>query len=158
MEEYSFEDATEITASPVAAESILREIEDGYSELSPYHVINIIAEEGAENGEGEEVGGGANDAIPHLISIGPNHYGNPKLSAMETQKTKLLDLESRKWNSHMKSSLTNSLLELEERARKCNSHNFNSIDRDAFVKMMLTDAFFLINLFTDYNKFCKVFF
>ncbi|XP_019159711.1 PREDICTED: uncharacterized protein LOC109156328 [Ipomoea nil] len=96
------------------------------------------------------------DYIPHLVSIGPNHYGNPKLSDMETQKTELLDLESREWNSQKASSLTNALLELEEKTRKCYPHSFNHMDGDAFVRMMLTDAFFLINLFTDYPKFRKV--
>ncbi|XP_031120820.1 UPF0481 protein At3g47200-like [Ipomoea triloba] len=95
------------------------------------------------------------DIIPHLVSIGPNHYGNPKFSDMETQKTELLDLESREWNSQKASSLTNALLELEEKTRKCYPHSFNHMDGNAFVRMMLTDAFFLINLFTDYPKFRK---
>nr|GMD29112.1 UPF0481 protein At3g47200-like [Ipomoea batatas] len=95
------------------------------------------------------------DIIPHLVSIGPNHYGNLKFSDMETQKTELLDLESREWNSQKASSLTNALLELEEKTRKCYPHSFNHMDGNAFVRMMLTDAFFLINLFTDYPKFRK---
>ncbi|XP_019170577.1 PREDICTED: UPF0481 protein At3g47200-like [Ipomoea nil] len=133
---------------------IEEEEEEYCSELLPQHVMNIIAE---ENGEGgiSSIGRGGGE-IPQLVSIGPNHFGNPKLSEMETHKAKLLDVESRRWSSGTGASLTNALLEMEGRARKWYSHYFNHVDGDAFVKMLLTDSFFIINLFMAYDhKFYK---
>nr|GMD28926.1 UPF0481 protein At3g47200-like [Ipomoea batatas] len=84
----------------------------------PQHIINIIAEENGEGGIISSIGRGGGDEIPHLVSIGPNHFGNPKFSEMETHKAKILDLESRRWSSGTGASLTNALLEMEGRARK----------------------------------------
>lgn len=136
--------------------------EEYISELLPQHVINIIAEENGSGAGGGSIGirgASDDDNIPHLVSIGPNHFGNPKLFDLETHKAKLLDIESRRWNSNTGSSLRNALLELEGRARKCYSHDYfnHAVDGDAFVRMMLTDSFFIINLFMGYeDKFCKV--
>ncbi|XP_019170576.1 PREDICTED: UPF0481 protein At3g47200-like [Ipomoea nil] len=148
---------------PIAAAAgrFLHEIDREYGGELFRHDDHVIININEEGGEEWEVGGGGGDDdiinnIPRLVSIGPNHYGNPSLSKMETHKTNLLHLQSRKWNSHMEPSLRMALQGLEGRARNCYPpHISNHLDRDTFVNMMLIDSFFLINLFMDYAKFCK---
>lgn len=91
---------------------------------------------------------------PQCVSIGPFHYGHRKLSFMESHKKSLL--ASMRWDPDRRSSLRMAMLELEVKARSCYSKQFNNIDSHTFGEMMLTDAFFIIQLFLAYDIWCKV--
>lgn len=86
--------------------------------------------------------------IPDKVSIGPLHYGEGPLKAMEEHKWRYLyALLNRK--PDIEASLdacVKALKGLEHKARLCYVENIN-ISSDEFVKMMLLDGGFIIELF-----------
>ncbi|KAL7194658.1 hypothetical protein ACSBR1_034983 [Camellia fascicularis] len=82
---------------------------------------------------------------PMLVSIGPYHYGQTKLLAMEKHKERYLKLVLQRTNQTEKYYL-DSMKRLEERARKCYADPIDDDLKksDEFVKMMLYDACFIV--------------
>lgn len=85
---------------------------------------------------------------PEKVSIGPLHYGTESLKAMEEHKWRYLyALLNRKPN--LEASLdacVEALKGLEHKARLCYEEKIN-LSSDEFVKMMLVDGGFIIELF-----------
>ncbi|OMO80451.1 hypothetical protein COLO4_24083 [Corchorus olitorius] len=85
---------------------------------------------------------------PRIVSIGPFHYKKPGLEYMEALKLKYRDrmMEKHK-NKDLWSSLFGAMKELEAPTRRCYSEDFNTINSNDFVMMMLLDGCFIIELF-----------
>ncbi|XP_054782708.1 putative UPF0481 protein At3g02645 [Prosopis cineraria] len=88
---------------------------------------------------------------PHLISIGPIHHNNPKLKSMEQQKYLYFryfrDKLSSDEDRQNLESYTAELEEGEEQLRKCYSEKYTHFEKNRFVRMMLLDAVFIMELF-----------
>uniref|UniRef100_A0A5B7BY59 Uncharacterized protein n=1 Tax=Davidia involucrata TaxID=16924 RepID=A0A5B7BY59_DAVIN len=91
-----------------------------------------------------------NEYIPKLVSIGPFHRG--VRDTLEDEKWRYLNtLLSRKANVEARlDSCVKALGELEHRARKCYGEEIH-MESDEFVKMMLVDGCFIIELFLKYS-------
>lgn len=90
---------------------------------------------------------------PELISIGPFHHGKEKLKDMEDHKWRYLHaLLSRKPNLEARLAIcVNALRECELKARNCYAKKESiNLSCDEFVKMMLVDGCFIIELFLKY--------
>ena len=90
---------------------------------------------------------------PELISIGPFHHGREKLKDMEDHKWRYLHaLLSRKPNLEARLAIcVNALRECELKARNCYAKKESiNLSCDEFVKMMLVDGCFIIELFLKY--------
>ncbi|KAK9724938.1 hypothetical protein RND81_05G110400 [Saponaria officinalis] len=92
---------------------------------------------------------------PTLISIGAMHHGKTHLQHMENHKWDYLNsLLGRKLLLHSNYSIIDScvtaLKELEPKIRACYEDNY-SIQSDDFVRMMLLDGGFIIELFLRYS-------
>ena len=91
---------------------------------------------------------------PRLISIGPYYHGNEHLKMMEIMKKSCFRRiigesmdEAKKFVSAMK--------DMEEDVRKCYPQAFGHISSNAFVKMMILDGCFIVDLFrTDCKREC----
>ncbi|KAI7996184.1 UPF0481 protein [Camellia lanceoleosa] len=83
-----------------------------------------------------------NAYTPRLVSIGPYHYGQPKLLAMENHKERYLELVLQRTNQTQEYYLDFMRI-FEERARKYYADPID-LDSDEFVKMMLYDACFIV--------------
>ncbi|KAF3456349.1 hypothetical protein FNV43_RR00999 [Rhamnella rubrinervis] len=88
---------------------------------------------------------------PNKVSIGPFHYRNSTLQAMEDHKWRYLNaLLTRKSNPEASlDQCVKVLKELEHRARRCYGEKID-LTSDDFVQMMLVDGGFLIELFLRY--------
>ncbi|KAI7997077.1 UPF0481 protein [Camellia lanceoleosa] len=81
---------------------------------------------------------------PMLVSIGPYHYGQTKLLAMEKHKERYLKLVLQRTNQTEKYYL-DFMKKFEERARKYYADPIeDDLNSDKFVKMMLYDACFIV--------------
>ncbi|KAF9590347.1 hypothetical protein IFM89_033873 [Coptis chinensis] len=89
--------------------------------------------------------------VPHLVSVGPYHHGKGNLKSMEKYK----------WN-YLKSFLGPKPLMLvenyvqvfrdfEQDARRCYAETFSSLSSNEFVKMLVLDGCFIIELFLRYR-------
>ena len=82
---------------------------------------------------------------PQVVSIGPFHHKNKRLKAMEEHK-------ERYFSSFVKRSaikledLVGIIREMEESIRRCYEETIN-LSSDRFVKMILVDASFILELF-----------
>ncbi|PIA28818.1 hypothetical protein AQUCO_06600025v1 [Aquilegia coerulea] len=87
---------------------------------------------------------------PSVVSIGPYHHGKDHLKTMEEKKYHYLqDLITRSNFLDEESSfqgIVNAIRELEEKARACYSESI-SFNSDDFVRMMILDGCFLLELF-----------
>ncbi|XVF65081.1 hypothetical protein PTKIN_Ptkin09bG0218100 [Pterospermum kingtungense] len=83
---------------------------------------------------------------PQAISIGPYHRGKNHLEAMEELKVRLLQklLEERKENDV--DAYVMKIRELENEARKCYAEPVNDINSDDFVKVLLVDGVFIVQI------------
>lgn len=108
--------------------------------------------------------------VPKLISIGPFHYGEKRLQAMEEHKMRYLlrflgydfdkakgqeerDVEKQNLETVNRLEEINAAVKkLEVKARECYSEYFD-IGSDEFVQMMVIDGCFLIELLRLYYKF-----
>ncbi|XP_019052189.1 PREDICTED: UPF0481 protein At3g47200-like [Nelumbo nucifera] len=90
--------------------------------------------------------------VPELIAIGPNHHGKESLQTMEEHKKRyvkaLLNRISTTQESNFKKlgEFFNILCFLEEEIHKSYSE-ISKMSRNDFLKMMLFDGFFMIELF-----------
>ncbi|KAK7849329.1 UPF0481 protein At3g47200-like [Quercus suber] len=93
---------------------------------------------------------------PVLVSIGPFHYKNPLLKEMEEHKLRFLfgsmRYESKEEREHWLQRLAEAMKRLEGRARWCYSEAFKHISTDDFVRMMVIDGCFIIELFRYYLR------
>ncbi|XP_074284524.1 UPF0481 protein At3g47200-like [Silene latifolia] len=91
--------------------------------------------------------------VPNLISIGPMHHGKAHVQHMENHKWDYLNsLMTRNLGSYNSiiDSCVKALRELEPKIRACYKTNF-SIQSDEFLRMMLLDGGFIIELFLRYS-------
>jgi hypothetical protein len=88
--------------------------------------------------------------IPRAFSFGPFHHGNPNLKAMEKIKAKYLrDLLSRFYDTKL-GDIIKSIEAVEEEARACYAEPI-SYSSDEFVKILVIDGCFLIELFRKFD-------
>ncbi|KAL4655102.1 hypothetical protein ACB092_01G426800 [Castanea dentata] len=92
---------------------------------------------------------------PTLISIGPFHHGNEKFKTMEALKLRYGETFREREKADME-KLVKTILYKKEKIRSCyaktsNSSNFHSDDA-YFVKMILVDAIFILELFLSWDK------
>ncbi|MED6164080.1 hypothetical protein PIB30_086277 [Stylosanthes scabra] len=86
---------------------------------------------------------------PMVVSIGPLHHGNPRLLNMERQKQVYCKhFIKRTWASL--SDLMSCVRELEPKIRECYSEKID-LTEDEFMKMILVDCAFVIELFLRYS-------
>jgi hypothetical protein len=90
---------------------------------------------------------------PRVVSIGPYHRSEPQVKVMEKHKLKVLSLLLHKKQLHL-DVLLESTRPLVAEARKCYSKEMNleSINDDRFLKMIVLDGCFLIELFRKAGK------
>ncbi|KAK9928028.1 hypothetical protein M0R45_025185 [Rubus argutus] len=91
--------------------------------------------------------------LPIAFSIGPLHHGKPDLAETEQIKLKYTqDLITRvsEWNDTILKDLVEEITSLEEKARQCYNVPVK-FSRDEFVKILLVDGCFLIELFRKYG-------
>jgi hypothetical protein len=89
---------------------------------------------------------------PKIVSIGPFHHNEPSLRAFEDQKMRFLSSIQNQMSCRCVVLLENAMKEMEEKTRKCYSENFQGINSDEFVLMMLLDACFIVELLRLYTK------
>ncbi|XVF35953.1 hypothetical protein REPUB_Repub19eG0016200 [Reevesia pubescens] len=84
---------------------------------------------------------------PHRLAIGPYHRGKVHLQAMEEHKLRYLQilLQEREEINDV-SKYVEAMRDLEPRARNCYTDTVN-LESDDFVKMMLLDSCFIVQLF-----------
>ncbi|KAI7996269.1 UPF0481 protein [Camellia lanceoleosa] len=86
---------------------------------------------------------------PMLVSTGPYHHGHPKLLPMEKHKECYLELLLQR-NNQRKEDYLDSMKKLEERACKYYANPIDHLNSDEFMKMMLNDAWFVIEFFDEH--------
>lgn len=84
---------------------------------------------------------------PTIISIGPYHHGNDKLRFTEKLKLRYLQLLLQRRNETNVDRYVISMRNLVERARRCYAEAIDVPDDDKFIKNMLLDGCFIIELF-----------
>ncbi|XP_042482865.1 UPF0481 protein At3g47200-like [Macadamia integrifolia] len=88
---------------------------------------------------------------PRLVSIGPFHRGSQHLRPMEAHKLRLLKFFlDRKSNSSL-GDYVREMMRIEKEARQCYSEVI-PMTRDEFVRMMVVDGCFLIELISGWEK------
>ncbi|KAG2667550.1 hypothetical protein I3760_15G121200 [Carya illinoinensis] len=92
--------------------------------------------------------------VPMIVSIGPFHHNEPSLQAMQTQKRRFLNrlVQNRTGQFIHEESLKNTMKELEEKTRKFYADDFQTIEPDEFVQMMLLDGVFIVELLRFFEK------
>ncbi|KAA8522908.1 hypothetical protein F0562_009331 [Nyssa sinensis] len=85
---------------------------------------------------------------PRIVSIGPFHCKQPGLEAMEAQKQRFLRrmLERISHQNKTQRNLEDVMEELEVRTRECYSEEFEDIRSNDFVRMMVVDGCFIVEL------------
>lgn len=116
-----------------------------------------------------------NAYVPKIISIGPFHYLDRRLQIMEEHKMRYLlrvlgcrgqeheeqieetnEAEARTGQSTVQlEDLVTAMKVLEQRTRACYSEEFDDIDSDDFVQMMVVDGCFVVELLRLYHRFDK---
>ncbi|KAK7849365.1 UPF0481 protein At3g47200 [Quercus suber] len=93
---------------------------------------------------------------PVLVSIGPFHYKKALLQGMEEHKLQFLfrtmRCQSKEEKEHRFQRLAEAMKKLERRARQCYSETFEDISSDCFVRMMVIDGCFILELFRYYLR------
>ncbi|KAG2668451.1 hypothetical protein I3760_15G161500 [Carya illinoinensis] len=92
--------------------------------------------------------------VPKIVSIGPFHYNEPSLRAMQIEKRRFLDrlVQNQTGQLIHEESLKNAMRELEEKTKKFYADDFQTIEPDEFVQMMLLDGCFIVELLCFYEK------
>ncbi|KAK3188571.1 hypothetical protein Dsin_028132 [Dipteronia sinensis] len=88
--------------------------------------------------------------VPDKVSIGPFHRNNQALKAMEDHKWRYLYAILNRKPNQLETNLNtcvNALKELESRARLFYKQDQSCLSSDEFVKMMLVDGGFIVELF-----------
>ncbi|CAK9185383.1 unnamed protein product [Ilex paraguariensis] len=90
---------------------------------------------------------------PLKLAIGPYYHGKDKLLDMQEHKMRYLQLLLKRINETSVDKYIVALGDMEERARKCCSEP-SVLDEYEFLKMMLLDGFFMIELFRRHENPC----
>jgi len=96
---------------------------------------------------------------PRIVSIGPFHHHNDQpatLRALEVQKKRFLSRLQKRMSSEVYERFENAMKEMEEQTRKWYPEEFEGIDSDAFVEMMLLDGCFIVELLRLYTMSYQV--
>ncbi|XP_058082510.1 UPF0481 protein At3g47200-like [Magnolia sinica] len=89
-----------------------------------------------------------NDAYePDIVSIGPYHHGKKNLQRMEEHKWRYLHSILSRNPNHRLEDYLEAIEELEDKARSCYSDNVGPQMGNEFVKMMVLDGCFIVELF-----------
>ena len=88
---------------------------------------------------------------PRIVSIGPFHHNQEALRAFEDQKKWFLSRLKKRITSSEVHDLENAMKEMEEKTRKCYSEDFGGIKSDDFVRLMLLDGCFIVELLRLYT-------
>ncbi|XP_058084079.1 UPF0481 protein At3g47200-like [Magnolia sinica] len=84
---------------------------------------------------------------PQMVSIGPYHHGNKSLQGMEENKWLYLHSFLSGKPNHRLEDYLKAMEELEDKAGSCYSDNIGSQVGNEFVKMMVLDACFIVEIF-----------
>ena len=96
---------------------------------------------------------------PRIVSIGPFHHKQKALRAFDDQKKRfLIRLQNQMRRRGCEVDLKKDMKEMEEITRKCYSEDFGDIESDDFVKMMLLDGCFIVELLRLHTKSYQVLF
>ncbi|OMO75009.1 hypothetical protein CCACVL1_16379 [Corchorus capsularis] len=94
--------------------------------------------------------------VPNIISIGPYHHGDKRLQEMEELKW---DFFHRLFGPKKAPDIAveldhvmNAMEDLEQEARKCYWDEAEQIKKDKFVKIMLVDGCFIVELFRELKQ------
>ncbi|CAL5337184.1 unnamed protein product [Camellia sinensis] len=87
---------------------------------------------------------------PEIIAIGPYHHGKDNLQWMEKHKLRYLQLLLKRRNETSVDRYIVAMRDLQERALRCYANSV-WLNKDEFVKMMLLDSCFLIELFRKFT-------
>ncbi|KAG2668436.1 hypothetical protein I3760_15G160200 [Carya illinoinensis] len=92
--------------------------------------------------------------VPKIVSIGPFHYNEPSLRAMQTQKRRFLNrlIQNQTGQPVLEENLKNAMRELEGKTRDFYAEDFQAIKPDDFVQMMLLDGCFIVEMMRLYEK------
>ena len=82
---------------------------------------------------------------PMIISIGPFHHFDEKLQTMEKFKVRYLKSFMKRANINME-NLVSTIMEMEEGINRCYAETSLGMDRDDFLKVILVDAIFILEL------------
>ncbi|XVE78415.1 hypothetical protein DITRI_Ditri13aG0143200 [Diplodiscus trichospermus] len=89
---------------------------------------------------------------PKLASFGPYHNGNGNLLAFERHKINFLCKFLERIGSCSLSNLMEQLSRLESSIRDCYSEETNSMSREEFIRLMLIDGSFIVELLRQYAE------
>lgn len=89
---------------------------------------------------------------PLVISIGPYHRGKAHLQPMEQQKIRFLQKLLEERQSNDVSEYVMKMRELQDEARKCYSEPVSDLNPDDFVKVLLLDGVFIVQIIRLYLK------
>lgn len=95
---------------------------------------------------------------PKILSIGPLHHDEPSLKAMEAHKQRFLNRLQGKIASQNigLGDIESAMKILEHEARNCYSEEFEHINSNDFVAMLVLDASFVVELLRLHEKAFKV--
>ena len=88
---------------------------------------------------------------PRIVSIGPFHHKEEALRAFEDQKERFLRRLQKRMSSGSEVHLENAMKEMEEKTRECYAEDFGDVESDDFVRMMLLDGCFIVELLRLYT-------
>ncbi|XP_031274439.1 UPF0481 protein At3g47200-like [Pistacia vera] len=88
---------------------------------------------------------------PKLISIGPFHHGKEELAEMEKQKPRYMESFLKRITMIKMEEISAFVKNKEQCIRNCYAETF-MVPRDEFVKMILDDAIFIVELFWRHHK------
>ncbi|PIN13405.1 hypothetical protein CDL12_13974 [Handroanthus impetiginosus] len=95
------------------------------------------------------IGGWDSVYDPKIVAIGPYHRGKPHLQNMEKLKHRYLKRFLNRPKEEINRCIT-AVAAMEERVRECYAEPTDSISKSDFVKMMVIDGCFLIELIRNY--------
>ncbi|XP_058084084.1 UPF0481 protein At3g47200-like [Magnolia sinica] len=88
---------------------------------------------------------------PEMVSIGPYHNGKERLQGMEENKLLYLHSFLSRNPKHPLEDYLKEMEELEDEARSCYSEKVGPLMRKEFVKMMVLDACFIVEIFLRFH-------
>ncbi|KAG8370299.1 hypothetical protein BUALT_Bualt14G0102500 [Buddleja alternifolia] len=90
---------------------------------------------------------------PRILAVGPYyHYNKPEsLENMEKAKRKYVKQLLRRKNEESVHAYVRALVPMEQQARDCYAETF-ALEKDDFLKLLILDGFFLIELFRNYHS------
>lgn len=84
---------------------------------------------------------------PRVVSIGPFHRNDPRLSPMDAQKSRFYNRLMREMGHQDRDvGIVTDMKKLEFDVRKCYSEEFDDISSEEFVNMLVLDSCFIVEL------------